>query len=231
MDEVIATSRPLFSRSIVLLCFLLVFAGCTSSRLVQPLHQGKAQINVAAGGPFFDYKGTTIPMPLTSVGAAYGIDQDLSLFAGLHTTSLYYGLGHGDIGVVKGLRQPEYWSPGISVAPAVSFMLDGWDWNFRAYPSVDINLYWQAFESRDFFYVGSTSWFEPATRRAHKEKQPYNWIPSIHSGYTLISGSFSYNAEVKYLAPFYSNKNIVVEYLSPVDRGAIGLYIAVGYTF
>ena len=211
--------------------FLLLLSACSTSRVVKPLDEGKLSFSADAGGPIFNYKGNDIPMPLSSVSMAYGLNRDHTLFTGLHTTQLVYGVGHVDIGMVRSLYRPSFNVPGFSITPAVNFMLDKWERHFKLYPSVDINAYWDVFDRRDYFYVGMSNWFELARERAHGEDQPNFWIPSLHTGYTLVTGRMNYTLEAKYLAPLHSNEDIVVDYLSPTDNGAVGVYMRVSVTF
>ncbi len=223
--------RPFHKRVIFPLTSLLLTAcllnACTASRFVQPLPEGTLNLSAGVGGPFFDYGGTTIPMPLSAVTAGYGLRGDLTVFAGLHTTELAYGTGHMDLGAVKELMRPVHHRPGVSVTPALNFLLDRWERRFRFYPALDVNAYWPVLQS-DLFYVGTSHWFEPATIRAHNETQTSHWIPTLHSGYTAHHGKMRYNVEMKYIAPWHSNEDVVVDYLSPTQTGALGLYFTVG---
>lgn len=216
---------------IIILLALPQFQACSTSRVVKPLDPGKISLSADAGGPIFNYQGNDIPMPLSSISAAYGVNRNYTVFTGLHTTQAVYGVMHTDIGVLKNIRRPSFYIPGISITPAINLMIDTWEKHFKAYPSIDINAYWPVYDRKDYIYLGMSNWFELATERAHGEKQPTHWVPAIHSGYTFIPGKMNYTLEAKYLAPFHSNKDIVVEYMSPTDRGAIGIYLRVGYTF
>jgi hypothetical protein len=56
------------------------------------------------------------------------------------------------------------------------------------------------------------------------------WIPNFQIGHQWIRPKLSYQAEMKILAPTYSNENIVVPYPSILqNRGAMGLYFGITY--
>jgi len=209
----------------------LLVTGCSASRLVNPIGSGKINVSVDAGGPIFKYGENYIPMPLSSVSAAYGLHPDLSLFAGGHATALFYGTGQIDIGAVKELLSPMQARPGISITPALNMMLDAWEYHPRIYPSLDLNLYWHVYERKDYFYFGMSNWFEILFKRAHGESQPTHWVPAVHGGYTFIPGKMRFTLEAKYLAPWHSNQDITVEYYGPLKTGTLGAYLSVGYTF
>lgn len=215
----------LFYKTVILLALLLIQA-CSASRVIEPLAKGEQQLIIAAGGPLFYYDKSLLPMPLSSIAFAKGVKDDLTLFVGLHTTALLYGVLQTDLGVVKELRKATEHGPGISIAPTLNLMIDSWEKHGKLYPSIDINAYWKLNSGRDRYYLGMSNWFELAGRRAHGETQPQNWIPALHTGYILQGESWKYNFELKHLAPIYDNSNSTVDYFRPTDRGAWGLYFS-----
>lgn len=211
----------------VFLCIGLL--ACTTSRVVKPLNQGEVDIALDLGGPIFNYNGTDIPLPLSSISTAYGLNQNTSLYGGIHTTAIAYGVAQLDLGATLGLYEPEGYLPGFSLSPAVNMSLDTWEYDYHVSPSVDFNFYWNIPQSHDFFYIGSANWFEISGKRAHGEDQPSLWVPAIHGGYTWLPGKFRLTVETKYLAPFHSNKNITIDYYGPFDKGTLGVYFTLGY--
>ncbi|MDH5544687.1 MAG: hypothetical protein OEZ43_03775 [Gammaproteobacteria bacterium] len=218
-------------RTIVVLVLLLSSIACTNSRVVKPLHTGQLEAGLDVGGPIFRFGDNFIPMPLSSLSASYGLKPDLTLYGGWHTTAAAYGVAQIDLGVLKEILPPDGMLPGVSFAPALNLMVDRWEFAYAAYPSIDMNLYWLAFEGPDYFYVGMANWFELRQARAHGEDQPTHWVPALHAGYSWLPGRLRLTAEAKYLAPFSSNKNIAVEYLGPLDYGTLGIYLSMGYRF
>ena len=73
--------------------------GCNATRVVKPLDKGEKQLAAGFGGPGIIYTGAPIPVPLTSVSYAHGLDTGLTLSAGLHTTSAAFGVIQSDIAV------------------------------------------------------------------------------------------------------------------------------------
>lgn len=205
--------------------------GCSPSPLVKPLNVHETRIDAHFGGPFIAYGDSTIPMPLSSVNVAHGVSSDLSVFTGLHTTALAYGLIQNNTGVVYRLRSSNGKTPGISISPALNSMLDVWEWNGRLYPSLDANLYWQTHQGQLLSYLGVANWFELKQTRAHGEDQPTHWIPALHSGARWHFQHWDAGVEFKWLAPFTDNRNIVVDYKIPANHGAWGIYVSTGYRF
>lgn len=132
---------------------------------------------------------------------------------------------------------------GISIAPALNFAFDRFEGNTKLWPLVDGNFYWK-YNARsqkqddlltknvyraNNLYIGMGSWFELASTRAHEENQEHIVIPMVHLGHDLNWKSWGLKAEVKFIAPFTSNQNIVVDYASAFgDFGATGIYL--GFT-
>lgn len=199
--------------------------------MVEPLPQNKTQIGIAIGGPLFDYQSNTIPMPLSSITLVRGIDDNLSVYASVHSTALFYGVLQTELGLTRNLYKNTLHDFAISLTPSAHFMFDKWEKHFKFYPSVDVNFYSKIFGENKLIYAGMSNWFELARKRAHNENQPTHWIPALHTGFTYKPDSLSYTLELKYIAPFNSSKNIVVDYVSPWDHGAIGLYAGIGWTF
>jgi hypothetical protein len=216
--------------SVVFLISIFLFA-CAPTRVVKTIPKGKTNITASLGGPLIAYHNLTIPMPLTSVSGAYGIKDDLTGFAGLHTTALAFGVIQADLGVTKRLKEQNNWSPGISVSPVANFMYDTWEHHFKFYPEIDINAYWNYRKKQNFIYAGISNWFELASKRAFDEPQPNNWIPGFYVGHTWSQKIMEYTIEAKYLEPFTNNKNLVVQYTSFGNTGAIGIYFGITRKF
>ncbi len=217
--------NPVANWSALALLSLLCCAACTPSRLVQPLEQGESAAGISFGGPLFEYHEKTIPMPLSSLYGAYGVTEQISAFAGIHTTALVYGLAQVDLGWLQEWMQPLDWRPGISFSPALYIMVDTWEGHWRGYPSLDVNAWWPTHTG--YYYIGSANWLELQQTRAHGEPQQEHWLFNLHAGYTHRRDLWDYTAEVKYLLPTESNRDIVVNYTGIQGQGAIGLYLSI----
>jgi hypothetical protein len=69
-----------------------------TSHLVRPVGQGNARFSVSAGGPLLIFHGAPVPVPVTTVGAAYGVRDDVDVHADLHPTAAAYGIAGLDVG-------------------------------------------------------------------------------------------------------------------------------------
>jgi hypothetical protein len=208
---------------VALLCILL--HSCAPTRFVKPLTAGTTAIGASVGGPLIKYSNVPIPTPLSSLVAGYGLRDDITAFAGVHTTALAYGVLQSDLGIVKKLYMQDGWLPAIVVSPVANVMMDRWEHKFSFFPQLDAHFYWHYRHKPNYFYLGMSNWVDFNTKRSLGDKQETHWLPTIQVGHRWITKRWDYITEVKYIAPGQSNQNIVVEYISPVNKGALGLYL------
>ena len=88
-------------------------------------------------------------------------------------------------------------------------------------------------EKQHFAYAGMSNWFEFAAQKSHGEKQTNHWIPNFQIGHQFSKPKMDYFFEIKFLAPFQSNQNIVLDYWKPFGnkKGALGAYIGLRKKF
>lgn len=221
--------------NIILLCI-----ACAPARYVKPLNQGEHALQANFGGPITKVPGIgAIPLPLTSIGYGYGLRNRVSVFANIHTTSLLFGIGQFDIGASYCPWKNE--KMGLSVQPILNTSIDFYTGANRFWPQIDVNYYFdyrlirtkankKGFQKTNSFYAGISSWFDPYRVESQGRPNEQFWIPSINLGHIWKKNQWSYQAEMKVLAPIYSNQNIVVDYPSVLGNyGALGAYFSVYY--
>ncbi|NTW31796.1 MAG: hypothetical protein HGB12_04095 [Bacteroidetes bacterium] len=216
---------------ITLTASILLLFSCAPSRFVKPLEKGESALGFNLGGPLIHFAGKTIPVPLSSVTYGKGMNNNSTLFAGIHTTSLLFGTFQGEIGYLKNIytnKSSKLFIPSISANAVINAAIDKWEWNFKFWPQIDVNAYWSYGKKRNFFYLGCSNWFELSSKRAHQEKQQHHWIFNPQIGHTFSGSKWDYSIEAKYLAPNVSNQNIVADYAKPLgNKGVLGIYVSV----
>lgn len=210
---------------------VIIASACNPTRVVKPLGKGELQGGVSLGGPAITMGSLPVLVPLTSIHAAYGYSENTSVFGSLQTTSLLFGVIHTDIGVTKHIKKQNGYMPAISTSAIVNFMVDRWDWRSSVLPQLDVNFYWQYKQKPNVLYTGLQNWLELRTTRAHGEIQPVNWLPAISLGHQWVKQKYNWQLEARYIGFTQSNKNIVVDYISPGNNGALGLYFGVQRKF
>ena len=199
---------------------------CMPSRIVRPLEKGQRAIGAHLGGPLIGFGGTTIPIPFTSLMYAQGVTEKTTAFASIHTTSLLFGVIQTDIGAVYNLYYNDSSRIGFSVALAVNMAYDTWESNFKIWPQLDVNMYWNIRPKKSFVYLGVDNWFELSGKKEHGQKQTNRWIINPQIGYTNVRKKWNHNIEFKYLVPYLNNEPGVVDYKGISGKGALGVYIS-----
>lgn len=218
-------------KTLLLLFSIVLLLSCNATRLVKPLAKKDVQVGAGFGGALIQLGTVTLPIPLTNVHAAYGVTDKTTAFASVHTTSLLFGVFQTDLGATQLLLKQRGFIPAVSVSPIANLMLDRWETQFRIYPQLDINAFWEYGSKKRLFYTAVNNWFELRNKKAHGETQQTRWLPSIGLGHQWNGKKYNLQIETKYLAPNRSNQNIVVDYVSFGNRGAIGIYIGVARKF
>lgn len=211
---------------------VLALQSCSSTRYVKPLKAREVAVGLDFGGPMIDFAGIVIPLPRTSLSAGYGIDSNWTAYGALHTTDLAFGLVHVEGGALRNIIPAKGMIPGLTAGASAHFMIDGWKGQFRAYPQIDINGYWQYLKKKEhFFYLNFTSWFDFWPRRAHGEKSKSLYTPAFSLGHTFEFKRVNFTLEMKYIAPFTPNRDMVTSYNGIAGRGTLGAFLGVNYRF
>jgi hypothetical protein len=224
---------------------LVALASCAPARFVEPLKRGQQVITGNFGGPVAKIPGIgNIPIPYTAIGYGRGLTDKTTIFGNLHTTSLLFGVGQTDLGVSQSIWKND--QMGVSAQGSMNILVDFYTGANRFWPQVDANYYFKygkhskpvqldamcKIESKhyNFFYTGLSNWFDPYKTESQGRPNAQFWIPNVQLGHQWIRPKWSYQAELKMLAPNQSNQNIVVNYPSLLNnRGALGLYFGITY--
>ena len=225
---------------------LFLSTSCAPTRFVQPIPEGHYAATASFGGPLIGFGGLTIPMPLTSLSGAYGATNDLTAFAGLHTTALLFGDIQLDGGAVYRLAQQSGMMPSLSVSPILNLALSTRDGAAELWPELDANISWRYGEGSaalamsdsthnwpdgNTIYFGMSNWFELGVQRSDGEAIPHRWIPNLQLGHIFEGEHWQYTLEVKYLAVGIPNLPNVVDYRGIGGNGTFGAYFSLTRKF
>ncbi len=218
-------------KSIGWLVLVVLFASCNATRIIKPLEKGEKAVSAGFGGPSINFAGAPIPVPLTSISYAHGIDTGLTLAAGLNTTSLAFGVVQADISLGINVYQTKAKKFGLTATPAMHFMYDFNEGNYRNYPQLEAITWWQYGEKPNLFYGGVGTWVELNKTKAHGQVQTNELLPWVTIGHQFNRAKWSYLTELKYLGFQHETFPLVVDYVSPGGRGTIGVYIGISRRF
>lgn len=224
---------------------LVLLWSCAPARFVEPLKKGEQVITGHFGGPVAKVPGIgAIPIPFTSIGYGRGLTDQTTIMGALQTTSLAFGVGQFELGASQ-----KIWSNdrmGVSAQLNANFLLDFYTGANRLWPQIDGNYYfkygrqWKPehldhmcsvyHRNYNFFYAGISNWFDFYRVESQGRPNEQMLIPNFQIGHQWIRPKWTFQAEIKMLAPLSSNENIVVPYPSLLqNRGATGLYFGITY--
>lgn len=180
------------------------------------------------GGPMIEFAGAPIPLPLTSIEVGYGLDSNLTVHGGWHTTAAFFGNAQIDAGITYQFLEQKKYIPNVSVAPSFNFIYSFEDKSARLWPILDLNAFWNYGKRRNYFYVGFNNYFELKQTMANDQDQRQHWIFSPQIGH-IIKGKKSpwqLSLELKFLAPYMDNSKSFVPFKSVLGKwGSTGFYI------
>lgn len=231
-----------------LFVLVLLLQSCGPSRFVEPLKKRENAISASLGGPMLNVPGVaTMPIPFTSLTYGRGITDNITAYGSWYSTAAIFGTFQFDAGATVRLLESENQKHGLSTTGGFNFATDRWEWNSKFWPQLDVNYYWKynkRFQVQDdlltkggtptanLLYAGIGTWYELSGKRSHDVKQETRVIPMLNIGHNLNGKKWTLTTEVKLIAPFSSNENIVVDYVSLTGRtGATGIYIGVTRRF
>jgi hypothetical protein len=229
---------------------IFVLGACAPSHFVKPLPWKQHAVTASLGGAMLKVPDVaTIPIPNTTLGYGYGLKQDLTIYGNLYPTAAIFGVFQIDAGCTL-----QFWKQknmGATVSPGINFLFDRFEKNAGLWPQLDANFYWNYFERKtssgfkdgashlssshvdrhtNFFYVGFSNWFQLKGTMTLGLKQENRLVFSPQVGHTFERGHWNYNLEVKFLTPYLSNQNIIIDYVSPFGkRGGLGAFFSVTY--
>lgn len=220
-----------FKRILLYLIITIGAISCAPVRTVVPLEKGSTHVSASIGGPLIEFSGLVIPIPLTSVNVAHGLTENLTVNTALHTTSLLFGVMHIEGSLTKNIYKNTTRHYGISSTPGFYFMIDRWEWNPKFYPMLDMNFYVYPTNKNHLLYCSLQQIFELSSKKAFEQKVTSWYIPSLAAGYIWDRPKMNYTLELKYMNFLQSNRDIVVEYIAPGNKGTFGFQIGITRKF
>lgn len=230
-------------KQLFILSAVALFVSCAPTRFVKPLEHKEHAVTGSFGGALTNVPGVAvIPIPHTSVGYGYGLRKNTTVYGSWYTTAAVFGVFQMDAGFTQSLWRDSLNRMGLTVSPGANFMVDVFEKNAHVWPQLDANYYfdykkWSKEKSNgktkqktNSFYVGCTNWLELQSTRAHGVEQKNRVIFSPQIGHMFERNKWNFTVELKFLAPYASNQDIVVDYIGAFgNRGALGTYF--GFTY
>lgn len=212
---------------LLFLLSIIAFSSCAPSRFVEPLPVKKISVGANAGGPILNFGGAPIPTPLSAIEVGYGLDTNLTIFTGIHTTAMLFGDIQIDAGATYKIVNQKKYKPNISISPSFNAIYSPSSKVFNIWPIIDANCYWNYGSKEHYFYVGLNNYFDLTTQRAFNQEPITHWLISPQVG-NVIKGknrSWEFFTELKWTGPTNLNSYAFVPYYGVAQRGAIGFHV------
>lgn len=219
----------------------LMLSACGPARFVEPLSKNENAIGIDLGGPMVKVPGiATMPIPFSSITYGRGVSNKLTIHGSWYTTAAVFGVAQIGGGATYGAWKSKNQKHGASAMLGFNTAIDVFENNFKFWPQLDAHYYFKynfrsltqddllnkgGRPSANMLYVGIGSWYELSSVKAHGEKQETVVVPMLNLGHDLNWKKWTFKTELKLLAPFSSNEDIVIDYISLTGKkGATGLY-------
>ncbi len=103
-------STPIRSMILQLALPLSTLAACATTHTLEPVGKNRLRMNASLGGPVLNLGGAPIPLPIATVNAAYGVEDDVDVHVGLHPVALAFNPGEGSVPLL-GMNGGVTWHP------------------------------------------------------------------------------------------------------------------------
>ena len=197
----------------------LMLTGCASITHVRPVPRGALVAEASAGGPLAQV-GIPIPLPLTSVGATYGLLERLSVHAHVQPTPLLFRALGGDVGATGLVWEQREALPALTASGQVNVLTD-----FRT------ASWWTADASLTASWLLGERWmpYVTATGQVDFLNQLFHLAPGV--GAQVLLDRWTLQAEARLYAPTRRSDIAAVPYVGLAGHGAFGLVLGAGYRF
>lgn len=211
------------------LTLLLSLAGCSINHGVRPLGKGKAAVTGSFGGPIVEVFDAPIPLPLTQVGARYGVSDRSDVHVGFHPSMLGFfrlvGVDAGASYLVAPQLGPR---PALNVDGTLLFVAGdtaegdpaGGD---RFFGDLAALASWSWGDKGHLAYAGLELFAQP---------RPWGLYAAPVVGNRFQLGQhLGLSLEAKWWDPWVDAEDLTLHYIAPGQRGAISLQAGLNVTF
>lgn len=208
---------------LTLLACLACAGGCSATRAVRPVGEGRLGVSVSVGGPLFTNLGPPIALPVPMVSARLGLTDRTEVDVGALVPVLE--LVGFDVGVAHLLLGQRGARPAVMIngrAAMVGPVGRQASWS-APWLEAQATASW-ALARPLWLYAGATAL--ATTHTAHV-------VPSALAGlvYAVPRSAWQVTGEARWLALASRSDDLSVKYLTLGNHGALGVVAALGYSF
>ena len=200
------------------LCALLL-VGCGHISKLRPTPKGQVSAEVALGGPFARVNKAIIPLPLTTVGASYGVAERFDLGAHFHGTAAAFKIAGLDIG---GSWQALVQKGAVPAVTLVGRLFGFTDFRSGFQPYLELGV------TGSYRIVERFSPYLNFSSLIQTNAPP---LIAAGAGVEVEFGRFAAQAEFRWFSPNRPTYFNAVEWQGLGGLGAAGLLLGFRYTF
>lgn len=211
------------------LSFIIIvglIAGCSAHSNLTPVGKGNIDAAISLGGPFIPLAETKIPTPYLSIGANYGISENINVDANFHVTPLFYKMTGIDFGATWFPILNDGILPTLGIQPRLLFLTsfkNNVNDRFRIYPLISNSAAWELGDG--LIYIGLDI-ISPFTAPDY-DKESVAIILSPFLGYRMELGrNIRILSELKWLGANVKSNQLAVEYIKIGDHGAFSVMLS-----
>lgn len=211
---------------------LATLAGCSTIHGVRPVGDGNFAIEGSFGGPIVELFGAPVPLPLSSVGAAYGLDDATDVHLALHPSGLaFFGVVGADVGVSRQVFPQKGGRPRLMAdltvltffGPLGADADDAGGARVFLQPTLTTAWDWGR-DDRHTAYAAITDLIQPFPNL----RAPGALALGHHWG---LSPTFGLVTELKWISPWQSTEALAPMWYAPGDLGAISFQLGFNARF
>jgi hypothetical protein len=205
----------LISFVILILCFLCSCSTFYGSRIIE---KGDIALDFSAGGPFVNI-GVPVPLPNTTIGARYGIQDNLDIGMHLYPTCAYFGLFGIDIG--NNYRILEEDSIFITTSENLYY--------FTNFKKDRLFVDWTLISGKSLYFDKFVVYL---VSNIFILNYPFKtgWSCGIGTNIELLE-NFYLLIETRWLLPYEDNSYTGIKWIGPFNRGVLSINLGVNYVF
>lgn len=208
---------------------LLALTGCAASRAVAPLPKGAVAGQASLGGPLLVF-GAPLPVPITTIGAGYGVTDRFGVHGAVHPTGLIlFGVVGLDVGASYELVPPKGARPRLMGDLTLSAFAgdtssEGAPFGVRVFPEAQLVASWDLGERRHHPYVGLDLFTQPLPT-------PAAYLSPMLGFEVQASRRLGLQVEGKWIAPYASNLPNFVDWVGIAHQGGISAQLGASWHF
>lgn len=178
------------------------------------------QVEAGLGGPVARVAGFPIPVPLSTVGARYGLLDGLDVSAHAHATALMFNVAGLDAGATWLALEHDGARPAVALTGRLYGFAELEHGQPRAFLELTAAASWTG--------PGWLSPYGSVSALAHWGWPP---VPSVAGGVELRGGPVAVQMELRWYGPFSPSRSMVVDWQGVGGLGAWGVVLSPRFTF